>query len=320
MVVEPFVRIPMAIHNTGFGLVVDEETAITDPDNDVVAHRFHNQFETDDDLFKIQMPVITFDALETRRREEEAQELFDGILHVRMEGLDPYLSIWDPISTWMGVQPALMALVDRPEFMHALASRLTEGYITLLDQIEALGLVCGPQSLIHCTGAWTDELPDAGSGNGTATFKDRWMFGLAQMFSGASPRMFRDFEIQYTAKICERFGLVYYGCCDPLDGKMREVRMLPNVRKISMSPWVNVDLGAERIGKDYVYSRKPNPALLAWDVMEDDEILADLNHVKTACAKNGCPLEYILKDISTIRKDPTRLNRWADMVMQVCKE
>ena len=41
------------------------------------------------------------------------------------------------------------------------------------------------------------------------------------------------------------------GCCDPLDGKMKEVRMLPNVRKISMSPWVNQDRGAAAIGRDY---------------------------------------------------------------------
>ena len=57
--------------------------------------------------------------------------------------------------------------------------------------------------------------------------------------------------------------MVYYGCCDPLDGKMNEVRMIPNVRKISMSPWVNEERGATEIGCDFVYSRKPNPAFLA---------------------------------------------------------
>jgi hypothetical protein len=97
--------------------------------------------------------------------------------------------------------------------------------------------------------------------------KDLWMFGLAQMFSTVSPQMFKEYEVEYTNRICERFGLVYYGCCDPLDGKMNEVRMIPNVRKVSMSPWVNEERGAEEIGKEYVYSRKPNPALLAFDVI-----------------------------------------------------
>jgi hypothetical protein len=65
------------------------------------------------------------------------------------------------------------------------------------------------------------------------------MFGLAQMFSTVSPRMFKEFEVDYASRICERFGLVYYGCCDPLDGKMTQVRQIPNVRKVSMSPWTN---------------------------------------------------------------------------------
>ncbi len=167
-----------------------------------------------------------------------AHELFDGLLEVRPWGADPYLSLWDPISTWMGVENALYALIDRPEFMHALVGRLTEGYLSMLDQLEDQGLLCEPQSLIHCTGAYTDELPAPGYDPQKPRTKDIWMFGLAQMFSTVSPRMFKEFEVDYASRICARFGLVYYGCCDPLDGKMNEVRMIPNVRKVSMSPWV----------------------------------------------------------------------------------
>ena len=82
------------------------------------------------------------------------------------------------------------------------------------------------------------------------------------MFSTVSPRMFKEFEVDYASRICERFGLVYYGCCDPLDDKMAQVRMIPNVRKVSMSPWVNQDLGAAEIHDDYVFSR--NPARRCW--------------------------------------------------------
>ena len=92
------------------------------------------------------------------------------------------------------------------------------------------------------------------------------MFGLAQMFSTVSPRMFKDFEIDYAARICERFGLVYYGCCDPLDRKMAEVRLIPNVRKVSMSPWTDQDLGASEIGTDYVNSLLTHAVRLPdWD-------------------------------------------------------
>ncbi len=317
MVVEPFVRVPKAIHNTGFGICVLEETVATDSINGIVGHKFFNQFEHEDDLEKIQTPRIHHDTAETERRLAVAHELFDGLLEVRPWGMDPYLSLWDPISTWMGVQTALYALVEKPEFMHRLAGRMTEGYLVILDQLEEQGLLCEPQSLIHCTGAYTDELPAAGYSPERPRTKDLWMFGLAQMFSAVSPQMFKEFEVDYVSRICARFGLVYYGCCDPLDGKMNEVRMIPNVRKISMSPWVNEERGAGEIGRDYVYSRKPNPAFLAVSTFDPASVREDLLSTRRACEKHDCPLEIILKDISTIRYQPRRLSEWAEVAMQV---
>jgi hypothetical protein len=317
MVVEPFIRVAMAIENSGFGVDVREEVVKTDDTNSVVAHRYKNQFRTMDDLEKIQTPRITHDPAETERRMAVAHELFDGLLDVRMEGLDPYLSIWDPISTWMGVENALFGLVDQPELMHGLAGRLTDGYLSMLDQLEEQGLLCGQQSLIHCTGAWNDELPAPGYDPARPRTKDLWMFGLAQMFSTVSPRMFKEFEVDYASRICERFGLVYYGCCDPLDGKMDQVRMIPNVRKVSMSPWANQERGAERIHGDYVFSRKPSPAFLAWDRFDAESVRADLAATKEICARHGCALEMILKDISTVRYEPQRLFEWSQIAMEV---
>jgi len=143
------------------------------------------------------------------------------------------------------------------------------------------------------------------------------MFGLAQMFSTVSPAMFKEFEVDYTRHICARFGLVYYGCCDPLDGKMDEVRLLPNVRKVSMSPWVNEERGAAEIGRDYVYSRKPSPALLAGDTFAPDRVREDLLATRRVCEKHDCPLEIVLKDISTVRYQPERLFQWAEEAMHV---
>ncbi|MFH1377611.1 MAG: hypothetical protein ABIH86_02535 [Planctomycetota bacterium] len=317
MVIEPFIRVPMAIQNTGFGIGVHEETTTFDPENSVISHKYENQFKTDEDLDKIKTPVVSNDQTETDRRLSVAHELFDGIIEVRPWGADPYLSIWDPVSTWMGVQDALFTIVDRPDYMREIARRMTDGYLSLLDQLESQGLLAGPQSLIHCTGAWTDELPAPGYNPLKPRTKDMWMFGLAQMFSSVSPKMFKTFEIDFTSRICERFGLVYYGCCDPLDGKMKEVRLLPNVRKISMSPWANETRGAERIGRDYVFSRKPNPAHVAMTRFDADLIEKDLTATRDVCNANGCSLEYILKDISTVGYEPDRLDKWASIAMKV---
>jgi len=317
MVVEPFIRIPKAISNSGFGIRVEEHTVKTDSTNSVVSHSYANQFETDDDLEKVKCPQISHDANETKRRLAVAHELFDGLLEVKPWGMDLYLSIWDPISHWMGVENALYALIDRPEFMHKLVGRMTDGYLSMLDQLESQGLLCGQQSLIHCTGAYTDDLPAPGYNPEKPRTKDIWMFGLAQMFSTVSPDMFKEYEVDYTSRICARFGLVYYGCCDPLDGKMNEVRMIPNVRKVSMSPWVNEERGASEIKNQYVYSRKPNPALVAFEKFDPDLVRKELTTTRNICEKHGCPLELILKDISTVKYEPQRLTKWAEIAMDV---
>ena len=317
MVVEPFIRIHKAVKNSGFGVGAQRDVAVTDPTSSVLGQHFANQFETDADLDKIKTPVITHDTAETARRLDVAHGLFDGTLEVREEGADPYLSLWDPVSTWMSVEGVLYGLVDRPDFMKELAQRVVNGYMSMLDQLEEQRLLCHHQSLVHCTGAYTDELPAPGFDAKRPRTKDIWMFGLAQMFSTVSPEMFEEFEIGMCMPLFKRFGLVYYGCCDPLDGKMKQVRKVPNVRKISMSPWVNEEVGAAEIKGDYVYSRKPNPALLAWFDFDEKAVREHLQTTVDVCARHGCPLELILKDISTVKYEPQRLWRWAEIAMEV---
>ena len=317
MVVEPFVRVPKAIVNAGLGIRIQESIAVTDPSNDIVGHKYVNQFETEDDLEKIRMPVVSHDVAETARRLAVADELFSGLLGILPWGADLNLSLWDPIAQWMGVENALYALVDRPDFVHRLVGRVTAGYLSMLDQLEAQGLLCQPQSLIHCTGAWTDELPAPGYDPEKPRTQDIWMMGLAQMLATVSPRMFKEFEVDYAGRIAARFGLVYYGCCDPLDGKMAEVRAIPHVRKVSMSPWADEERGAAEIGHDYVYSRKPSPAFLAFDTFDPERVREDMQTTRTICARHGCSVEFILKDISTVRYQPERLSEWARVAMEV---
>ena len=85
-VVEPYMCVPKAIHNSGFGIDVQEETAVTDATSAIVGHKYENQFQNDDDWQGICMPQITRDAAETERRLVVANELFDGVLEVRPSG------------------------------------------------------------------------------------------------------------------------------------------------------------------------------------------------------------------------------------------
>ena len=75
--------------------------------------------------------------------------------------------------------------------------------------------------------------------------------------------MFEEFVPPYFADYYARYGIAAFGCCEPLHGRIGAIRTIPNVRKISISPWTTADLAAEEIGPDFVYSRKPHPAIVA---------------------------------------------------------
>ena len=316
MVVESYIPVYKAIHGITLGMGVQEDTAITDSTNSVISHLYKNQFQTEADLEMIKMPTITHDVQETNRRMSIAHDVFDGVIGIKAMGADPYLSIWDPISMWMGPEALLYGIADRPEYMHALTNRVTDAYMTMLDQLEEQGLLCQPQPLIHCTGAYTDELPKPGYNPEKPRLQDLWMFALAQIFSTVSPACFEEFEVNYVNRLCERFGLVYYGCCDPLDRKMAQVRKIKNVRKVSVSPWCDQELAGREIHGDYVFSRKPNPAYLAggW---QPDLVKADILETMRIAKDNNCQLELILKDISTVRYEPQRLWEWNKIAMDL---
>ena len=320
MVVEPFIDIRKVIRGDDFGIQTIDETAVTDAANDVVGHRFIDQLATGDDLHKIRMPVVSLDEAGTAEVEAKAHEVFDGILTVRMQGRQTlFFAPWDRIVTWHGPENTLMDLAMRPDFMHRVMARLTDAYLSMLDQLEEKGLLGHSQGVVHCSGAYTDDLPAPGFDASRPRARDLWTPGMSQIFSSVSPAMHKEFDIDYSVRWYSRFGLVYYGCCEPLDGKMDIVRTIPHLRKVSMSPWVDVERGAGGIGRDFVFDRKPSPAFLARDSWDPWAVRRDLAETMEACKRHGCPLEYNLKDISTVRYQPQRLWEWADVAMRLVK-
>ena len=317
MVVEPVIEVAKAVHNAGFGMGIKEERAVLDPANDVVGHLYIDQLQTEEDLAKILEPHPELDVEATAQAEERARSVFDGILEVKMQGMTPTFAAWDHLVMWHSVGAVLTDLVDRPEFIHQLMSRYTEVHLSLLDQLEDQGLLGWGQSLIHCTGAYADELPAAGFDVNKPRAKDLWTYGMAQIFASVSPAMHKEFWLDYAVPWFERFGLGYYGCCEPLHHKIDLIRAVPNVRKISISPFADLEAGAEAIGRDYVLSNKPRPSLLATNSWDPGAVRSELSATLAAGARHGCPVELILKDVSTVRYEPQRLWEWNDIAREL---
>ncbi|NOY75790.1 MAG: hypothetical protein GXP32_08370 [Kiritimatiellaeota bacterium] len=64
-------------------------------------------------------------------------------------------------------------------------------------------------------------------------------------------------------------------------------------------------------------SYKPNPAILAEESWNPEKARADLTNFLDRA--EGCNVEIIMKDISTVRHDPHRLAEWAKIAIDAAK-
>lgn len=313
MVVEPKIVCPLVINNSGFGFEEDVDIVKVDSDNDVYSRNFHIQIKDEDDIQKIKMPKISYDEGATEQNYQIMSEIFNGILEVEKCGTpDFWFAPWDKLITWLGIQEGLMALALRPEFIHKCMERLIQAYSSMLDQYEKLNLLTlnngnyrtGSGGLGYC-----DELPQPDFNPKKVKAADLWGFATAQIFTEVSPQMHEEFALNYELHWLKRFGLNYYGCCEALHKKIDIVKKIPNLRKISISPWANLEEAVLQIGDSYVLSCKPNPSIFAGESWDPEKARRDLINILEKT--KGCYVEIIMKDISTVRCQPQRLWEWA---------
>ena len=319
MVVEPVIYSPLVVHNTAFGISEDVEIAVTDEANSVVSRHFNIQIRDEDDLEKIKVPVVTHDAAASKQQYEQLREILSGVIEVQKLGANGFcfwFAPWDEMIRWWGVQEALIDMYDRPELVHEAIDKLVNAYLCMLDQFEEQNLLTLNNKYFRIGSGglgYTDELPPPDYDPAHVRAKDLWGSGAAQIFSDVSPRMHWEFALQYELRWLSRFGLTYYGCCDPLHRKMAILEKIPNLRKVSMSPFINVDEAVANVGNRYVFSYKPNPAVFAEDTWNLGKARHELEMPLDKGKAHGCVVEVIMKDISTLRYQPQRLWEWARM-------
>jgi hypothetical protein len=324
MVVEPVLLSWLAIIDLGFGFDVKEEVipqGVVEGSGDegwVSAHHYNPQIKDEKDIEKIGEPNVTFNAEISAALHEARMEFVGDILEVRKCGIaNPVFALWDDLVTLWGSQELLLDMIERPELVHLAIKRYAEVNLKRLQIYEDLGVLTWDPN--YYTGAggpgYTDDLPGKDFDPGHVKLKNIWGHCTAQIFGSVSPRMHEEFALNYELPLMERMGLQYYGCCEPLHDRIKMLRKIPNLRKISMSPWANLEKGVEQIGNDYVLSVKPNPAMLAARIWEPEKVRSYFIDVfeKT----RGCSVEIIVKDISTVNGQPQRLWEMADIAMEV---
>ena len=238
-------------------------------------------------------------------------DLFGDILPPRIWGRFWWSMGLGDVIKLIGLEALMTLPYDDPEFLHDLLDWLCRDHLHFIKWLETEGLLTlnNENGYTGSGGvAYTRELPRPDWSEGSAVrLKDLRGFAESQETVGTSPEMFAEFIL------LEQFGMNCYGCCEPVHGRWKYIKGIPNLRRISVSPWCDQEIMARALGKDYIFSRKPNPAPLCVDF--DQEVLReDLR--RTLEIASDCNLEIIMKDTHTVQYDPTRIGRWVSMAFE----
>ena len=237
--------------------------------------------------------------------EKAAMDLIGGIMPVKRKN---FFNNWSIMPTYyivnlMGMENMYCSMMTEPEEFHKLMEMITDDLLRLLRWQEENSLLVpnnGNDYMGSGSYCFSDELPLSSSGK--ITSRDTWGHINSQESIGISPQQFNDFIFPGYEKLAGEFGLVYYGCCEPVHAYWdKSLCRLPNLRKISISPWCDENFMAERLcGSRVIYSRKPSPNFMGIKAEFDKE--AFTAHIKkTACAVKGkCRAEFIFRDIYTL--------------------
>ena len=318
MTVDGIMYSGVAVRDTGYGLGVDS----VNPDQAYGAKDYVPIIKTEADVERIQMPKVTVDWDATERGHQMMCELFGDIMPVERRGVsDTWFAPWDVLVQWWGIEELYQDMVDQPALVHKGIDRMVQAMICRFDQYEELNVLAlnnGSNRVGSGGLGFSDELPQPDFDGTHVRPMDMWGSATPQIFSEVSPAMHEEFALQYERRILERFGLNCYGCCEPLHKKVGILRSVPRLRRISMSPFVNVEEGAQAIGDQFIYSDKPNPSFLAMETWQPETVRQSLREVLQKT--RGCVVEVILKDIHTVRGEPWRLWEWEDVAMEVVED
>ena len=130
--------------------------------------------------------------------------------------------------------------------------------------------------------------------------------------------MFNEFVLPYLKRVTDRFGLVYYGCCEPQTDRLELIiEAMPNLRSVSVTPWADFERTAEMLGSDYVFSRKPDPVPISGAQPHWERAEADLQRTYDAAKAGDCNVELLFRDVYDVGGDRGRLKTWVELARKV---
>jgi hypothetical protein len=262
-------------------------------------------------LHTLRPTEFSVDREDTYRRAEAAERLFGDLLPVEIVGRDvstagaglAYYAV-----LLIGMDDFYLAMLDQPENVHRFFGFLADDAARFMDWLEAEGLITASEPAFDCGSGscvYSDELPRREiPAGGTVHPGDCWGFIEAQEAVGMSPAMYAEFIHPYQRRLGDRFGLINYGCCEPVHAVWPTLRGFANLRKVTVSPWCDQESIAASAGRRVVLSRKPHPLKLCGVSFDPGDFAAHLRQTLDIMRDNfvelifrdTCPLNGAMQD------------------------
>ena len=333
IVFEPYYRLGWDIRDSGWGVDVIQIPGPAAGDGTSIGYTFNFPIKTPADVARLRPRQFSLDRAGTLAKLQLLEDTFGDILPVVVGNYEHFMTdegaesragnyfiglTWQ-IYRFIGNDGLLRWVYESPETIHQLMEYMVADRERLFGFLEEQGLIvpntdnmlAGPRAYGYCS-----DLPSPDEAPGT--LGDLWCWAESQESTPISPAMFKEFVLPYLKRVTDRFGLVYYGCCEPQTDRLDLIiEAMPNLRSVSVTPWADFERTAELLGSDYVFSRKPDPVPISGSQPHWDRAEADLQRTYEAARRGDCNVELLFRDVYDIGGDRGRLRTWVELTRKV---
>jgi hypothetical protein len=332
VVLEPYYRLGWDLVTSSWGVDVVQVPAEVGEDEVPLGYTFDFPIKRPEDISLLLPRTFSVDREGTLARRDRLMDAFGDLLPIRVGNYDHFMVEQGAESwagnyfiglTWqiyrfIGNDGLLSWVYESPETIHALMEYMASDRERMFSFLESEGLIvpntdnqlAGPRAY-----GYVSDLPDPDA-PGPARLADLWCWAESQETTMISPAMFEEFFLPYMARVSSRFGHVYYGCCEPVHDRLELIKAaMPNLRSVSVSTWADFDKVAGMLGRDYVFSRKPDPVPLSGPTPHWEHAEKDLR--RTYEAARDCNVALLFRDVYDVAGDRSRIARWVEMARSV---
>lgn len=283
---------------------------------------FHDEpvlSDLESDLQKLSPSEFIFNEKETTAFENMAGELVGDILPIRrMNDVNCWhFTPTQHVVNLMGMENMFYAMMDTPDEFHQLMRFIIDDCKRFLRWQEEKGLIFA-NSANNYMGSGSFCFNNTLAKSGAVCSANTWGHMNSQESVGLSPDMFGEFIFPYYKELAAEFGLLYYGCCEPVNVVWdKYISTIPNLRKVSISAWCDEEYMAQKLSNsNIIYSRKPSPNFVGVNEQLDEEAFE--NYLKkTIDLTRDCHTEIIFRDVYTVHNNPSKARRAVEIARKL---